>query len=130
MIDAYQAISFTQTVGSLSVKNNTISQTSGDGVQFFMYQGGNAAWNIENNRFNALGGYAALIGTNATPGVHSDICVTFNNNIAYPISVFGGGTYNLSNTGNTGTFTLNPPIGNIGNFTDYTATGVVTGTCP
>jgi trimeric autotransporter adhesin len=157
-IDAYQAISIAQTVGSVnytltdntlrtnfqgpaivsilnvvsglqtgSIVNNSVTQSNGDGFDFFFYNAGEAIWNIYNNRFYATAGNAVKISTNTTPGVNASICVAFDNNTAYPIQLGGQGTYLLDNTGNSGSFTLNPPLNNIGLFT---TTGVTTGSCP
>ena len=106
--------------------NNTVTQSNGDGFDFFFYNMGSAVWNVTNNKFYGVGGNAARFTTNGTNPT-TTVCVKFNDNIAYPIQVNGQGTYILDNTNNSGTFTLNPPTGNIG---DFTTTGVVIGTCP
>jgi hypothetical protein len=101
-----------------------VTQSNGDGFDLFFYNAGTAVWNINQNTFYGVAGNAARISTNATSGVNASIYT------AYPIQVGGQGTYLFDNTGNSGTFTLNAPVENIGDFNDYTSVGVVTGTCP
>ena len=95
---------------NLTIANNVVNNAGDDDAGFSLTTLGTAVWQITGNTFNALP--TAAVGLSVDPS--SSLCLTFNDNIAYPIQFGGLGTYEFVNSG--GTFTYNPLRGNTGQF--------------
>jgi len=112
----------TATVGTgtydVTISDNIIA--SGGGVLLEPFDASVATFYVNGNQFSAL--QSAPVAVTATGT--ATVCLQLNDNTAYPTA----GAYVLRNLG-TGTFTLNPPTGNIGQVTEPTGT-ITPGTCP
>ncbi|MBS0585880.1 MAG: inverse autotransporter beta domain-containing protein [Verrucomicrobia bacterium] len=98
---------------TMNLSNNVM--TIGGGYNLIA-NSGSGYWQVNGNQFTALN--SSPVTATAQGG---DICMQLNNNTAYPTA----NAYNLTMT--SGSFTINPPQGNIGEITE---TGTTTGTCP
>ncbi len=119
----YVDVSGTATTNNLVFANNTVNASySSDGGIFLETASvsANAYWQVLNNTFTALNAPAAYVFADL-----GSVCLTFNNNVAYPIQYLGVGTYQFYQT--AGTFTYNPLRGNTGQF--FLSGDVVQGSC-
>ena len=101
----------------VTISDNTV--VTGGGMSLTADETSATTLYVEGNQFSALSSTPVAILAQNT----ASICMHLNDNTAYPIS----GAYTLTNSG-TGTFTLNPTTGNIGQIVE---SGTITpGTCP
>jgi len=112
------ASSLTSGTQTLDLSNNVVTNSGGFDLTM---SGGTSTWEVNGNQFSLI----STVPVNAAATGGTVTCMQLNDNAVYPAS--SANAYVLNGTG-AGSFTLNPPTGNIGN-TNISTTDVTQTPC-